>query len=242
MSPLTVAAAASLSLLTLAPLADLTQSPTSTTPISRARISAAPSLLRAGEVAVNITNAYGAAMEAWVYELTFDTTSSRRQVVGYREDDYVTLSRPHQTGEGAILPGETRRIIVQLEDNLVSVTGASLVVVLFSDGTFQGDPAERDLFVRRRTGEAAELGYWIPVLQGLANRPAPDAKLTLQSLVRSRRTGVPVAGLQQTTAEALFQSLERLLSASDASFQVDLGSLVDRLVQRRALAIRPVSR
>ena len=214
---------------------DATVQPSPRPPISKATASVEPVPGQA-RVVVQIRNLSNVAMEAWRLKVVYDLGPGPTSV------DIVSDAGldPDFPGAGAIGAGTTRRQIVALPGIPVDAS-VTIVMLILSDGTFEGRKDLRDALLGQRERQAATLSLWIDALQSVSGRQGADAKSQIERIRRSdsRYTPDPL----DVWALAMDRRIKELIASREADqLPARLSALLAKYQSQRDLALRHKTR
>lgn len=144
-----------------------------------------------GDLEVTLQNNRAVAIEAWSFQVTWRGTSPRDVTDEVTTDTYPTIVLGSPGSDGPIGPGERR--VVNLGPHpraVIKVT--TLLLALYADLSYEGQPATRDGVLRQRERDAAELDAWLTVLAEVRSK-RPEEK----ELLRGRRPTLLPSKLQR---------------------------------------------
>lgn len=183
-------------------------------------------------VIVSVRNISDVALEAWGFRLEYDLGSGPSSFDLWSDAGLD----PNDPNGGVIKPRTTRTKILTLPGIPVSAS-ASVVMLILSDGTFEGAASDRDAVLRDRERNAAVLALWIDTLTAVSGRQGSDAKNEIERLRRADSRYTP----DKTNAFALALDLnmkELLAMQGTDQLAARLAALLDKYKAQRERALR----
>jgi hypothetical protein len=173
-------------------------------------------LVQSGEdLVVTIQNNRAVPIEAWSFEVTCRTLSKRDTTDEVTTDAYRTLVLPVSVPDGPIAPQEKRAINLGPHRGVV-VKGTRLLLALYSDLSYEGQPSRRDVVLRQWERDAADLERWLVVFTEARAKPPEEMKQHLRQALDLRRAN-PTVAPASTVDNGLDAAVERILTVADKS-------------------------
>lgn len=200
-------------------------------------------------IAVSIKNNRAKAIEAWAFDIVYDTYSRMAAKEEIATDAYPSLAWSSPVPDGVIAPGETKVILVPIK-NPVAVTSVTLTLALYSDFSYDGDNGKRLEIFQQRERDAVELGAWIATLGNIRSQPEPQMKGQLQQKIAERQAATAASLNSAPSLNRLFDrgvqsTIEGAVKATEHR-PADLPGVIDGLKvfleRQRELALRHLGR
>ena len=187
------------------------------------------------DVIVHITNHSKLPIEAWHLRIAYDLGAGAQSQVEVTTDTY--LNSGTVVGRGPVQPGETRQKTFALPGVPISAS-AMLDMVLFSDLSAKGSPAERSAVFVRREREARSFSTWSNALQEALTKDPTQARAVLKATLASEDK--QLGADSDAVFIAMRQSIGELIAAadSDPSFRKRATDLKQKLDRQREMALR----
>jgi membrane associated rhomboid family serine protease len=133
--------------------------------------------------------------------------------------------------EKPIPPRGTRREDVSWVTRLPAGAQLAPVAALFSDGSFEGRPADRDAILSHRNQQAEDLAYEIQVITEARGQPSSRAGAFLAERAESRAR--QAQSLHRPVAVNNLVALARSASSAPSEFDASAHAMLDRLTKQR---------
>ncbi|HUL72121.1 MAG TPA: hypothetical protein VLT86_03420 [Vicinamibacterales bacterium] len=182
---------------------------------------------RAGaRVVAYLENLRDVPAQAWEVEFAFPDAPNR-PIMGHRADGPYELKR-HEVAEVLVYPGGQAPSVLPV---------ASVRMVLFADGTFEGSRQSRDEVLASRAREEQDLAYWIQALNEDGMKPSSDAASALRDRVLRRKQDAAAAQRPETQADQIAQLANQIERTPDRQAAI-VGAVVATMERRRQTLVR----
>jgi hypothetical protein len=194
-----------------------------------------------GDLEVTIQNNRAVAIEAWSVQVTWRGSSARDSTDEMTTDTYPTLIFP-AVGDGPIAPGERRVIDLGPHPRAV-IKSTGLLLALYADLSYEGQPVTRDEVLRQRERDAVDLGGWLSVLSEARTKPAEEMSPILKKALEARTAtpGTPPTALGRSLDESVARVL-RATSGTPSALPAGVAQLMSVFERLRELALRHTRR
>jgi membrane associated rhomboid family serine protease len=176
-----------------------------------------------------VENLNSVPLEAW----TIAAVSHARPdvVLGTSVSDVCCLD-----AAGPIPTHQSRREDASAVPRFPQGTDFVLTAVLFSDGSFEGSPADRSAIQLRRSQQADDLGYEVQSITEALGQPADRVAALLTARADARVRQVRAEGRSPLVDD--LRALARSAAKAPASFKAPAQATVARLTVARAALVR----
>ena len=173
-------------------------------------------------------------LEAWQFDIFTSPTATTPRT--NRGNDYTILLTDTK-GMGRVQPGEVREISLGAAEDRPDSTMpiAKLTLAIWSDLSWEGSAALRDVFLKQREVDAERYAYWIEVVNAAAAKTNAEAIAHIRAKRQERR---------KTSPEELDLMLDHIVVWSARAAGDPTGSAswmkatADRFAKQRTLLLR----
>jgi hypothetical protein len=175
------------------------------------------------EVVVRLRNASSVPLEAWELRIEYDVAGGPRKTIHPVIETATDEAEPGTPGRGAILPGEARDVPYAVDGEPLSAA-VVIELLLFEDGTVEGDTGLAKMLFVQRDRDAEALGVWIGVFDAASRVPVQQARTVLETALASEARRMK-ATPANATAQSASERVMWLLGSPDDVLQTRIAAI-----------------